>query len=146
MTERTLLDIARDLHTQDNRITHLPIFVLEEKVRIWGIDLDYTDEYVWRDNEHNVVWETGDKEEEPDDDKLMKIGIAYRWQFRTACLTENGIKRHLELNGHNLGETRIYVHSGYRTPEIETLRDSIMNMMCDCSNHMRPCPVCDNDE
>ena len=50
--------------------------------------------------------------------------------------TEDGCKEHLELNGHNYRsrshrqQTRIYVESFYRCPEMIAIRESLMEKVC----------------
>jgi hypothetical protein len=125
MTARTLIEIVYDMKTQNNRITHLPIFTVEKKVRDWGIDLEHTDHHAWLDSEYNQVpAPVADEDDEDDTDEdaedrardngWRKSGYRDRWEFVTACFTEEGAKRYIDINGHNLGEARIYVHSGYR--------------------------------
>ena len=157
MTERTLVEIVYDMKTQDNRITHLPIFAVEKKVRDWGIDLDHTDNHSWLDSEYNEVPDpVADEDNAADSDQAAeeravkngwrKSGYRDRWEFVTACFTEEGARRYIELDGHNLGESRIYVHSGYRNQEWEILRKELMEMTCDAHHEMLPCRICDNDE
>jgi hypothetical protein len=46
MSDQELEVIAHELKTQDNRITACPIFAVQEKKRIYGMDPDYSDEVV----------------------------------------------------------------------------------------------------
>lgn len=147
MTTRTISDIARDLATQDNECTANPQFVVQKHVRIWGLDLDYTEDHAWIDheNDHAVADEktakkldrlrdeTFDDEIELDDDegyktKWTRVGYRDQWVFVTACLTRAGCEEYLRLNGHNLGTTRIFVEGETRNKEWEALRAHIARM------------------
>jgi hypothetical protein len=129
-------DIAEQIRTQDNRMTHNPIFIVQEKRRIYGFDPAYTngDDIVWIDSANDCAEadseererleaEWGDTGEEPDG--WTRTACQDRWEFVTACFTEEGCKDYLRQNGHNLGETRIYVASGYRNDEWEAVREHL---------------------
>ena len=45
------------------------------------------------------------------------------WTFVTACLTEQGCKDYLAVDGHNLTNPRIYGPGGFRNQEWQNLRD-----------------------
>ena len=129
-----LLPSLLTLHTQDNRITHEPVFVVEQKQRVWGFDPAYADSYAWldADNDHNEASEEEAKAldakyiADEDTGSWMMVHYRDRWEFVTACFTEAGCEAYLKLNGHNLNETRIYVHSGYRNGEWIAVRAALM--------------------
>lgn len=130
-------EIAARLRTQDNRATHLPIFVVEQKRRVYGFDTGYADDA-------DIAWI--DPDGEPGDaDEVAEIEAKYqdtgeepegwtrtafqdRWEFVTACFTEQGCKDFLAVNKHNLTEPRIYVYSGYRNREWEEVRDHLLGV------------------
>lgn len=126
--------IGRDLLTQDNRITANPIFVVEQRVRDYGMDPGYADEWVWHNADGD--WEKADEDEAARLDALLEDGedtgswerVYYqeRWQFVTACLTERGCEDYIALNGHNLTDPRIFVHSGHRNHEWQAVREHFM--------------------
>jgi len=127
--------IGELIKTQDNRITANPIFVVEKLVRDWGYDSAYRDEYKWLDHENEGC--EADEIETAELDELYKLGegkgswekcyYGDRWEFVTACFTEQGCKDYLNLNGHNLGKTRIYAHGSYRNNEWQTVRNALIN-------------------
>jgi hypothetical protein len=142
---RTIADIAAALATQDNECTANPQFVVQKHERIWGLDLDYTEDYAWisvvdlerqRADEkttkklealHEESYEDKIELEDADGDKIKWERVGYRdqWTFVTACLTRAGCDEYLRLNGHNLGKTRIMVEGETRNKEWETLRAHI---------------------
>jgi len=129
-------DIAERLRTQDNRCTAIPVFIVKENKRIYGFDPTYADgdDIAWIDSANDCAeadseerakleaeWDgTG---EEPDG--WTRTAYQDRWEFVTACFTEEGCKEYLRRNGHNHGATRIYVASGYRNDEWDAVREHL---------------------
>jgi hypothetical protein len=142
--------IAENLHTQDGRMTHLPIFMVQVKVRERG-DPDNGDPYYWvnRDWERvdDEVGKRLDEAEEkgnwgffhPDDadefgrslprDRCDYTKVYYQdvYHHQMPFFTEQGAKDYIAVNGHNLREPRIYVESGYRNREWEIVREFLMS-------------------
>jgi hypothetical protein len=143
---RTVADIARDVATQDNLCTENPLFVVQQRRRIFGLAPDYVEDFVWlsADSErtqadqattdrlekfHELAYE--DKCTLQDEDgpcTWERVGYRDMWVFVTGCFTRAGCEAYLRLNGHNLGETRIYVEGGYRNHEWETMRKHLLEM------------------
>lgn len=146
---RTIEQIAQDVATQDNAITELPIFIVQQRRRTYGIDDRYTDEFVWMsegDDPHKADSETAAKLDELrktysdyDDEIILgedgeettwtRVGYRDHWEFVTACFTRVGCEDYLRVNGHNLTDPRIYVESGYRNAEWETMRKHLLGMV-----------------
>lgn len=131
---KALAEIGNNINTQDNRITGHPIFVVEQQVRDFGYESDFASDYVWIDYDNDHY--------EADEDEHKGLDIIYkdtgrspnawemafykeRWEFVTACFTEKGCEDYLAIDGHNLGKTRIYVHSGYRNYEWQQIREAL---------------------
>ncbi|RTL06363.1 hypothetical protein EKK58_05275 [Candidatus Dependentiae bacterium] len=138
---KMLQEIGLRLRTQDNRCTDAPIFIVEQKHRIYGVDPDYSDDHV-------VVWIDTDndyREAEPDEHEQLEANwkdtgkvpdgwtrTAYTeiWEFVTACFTEKGCNDYLAINRHNLDEprvsslpaTRVFAGGSYRNEEFRTIR------------------------
>lgn len=131
--------IAERLHTQDNRITDNPLFAVQQKRRVYGLDEDYEEGHGWshpdRDNlvlegepefaELESAWESG---EEPRGD-WRRVGFRDTWEFVTGGLTEQGCKDYIARNGHNLTEPRIYAYGSYRNAEFIALRKWLMSLV-----------------
>jgi len=123
-----LKTLAHNLSTQDNRITQDPVFVVQQKRTIYGIDPDYTENIVWinvaNDSELATPEEVELLESEAmDDDGWTKTGFYEWWEFVTCCFTEAGAEDYINANGHNLNNPRIYVESAYRNLEWIKLRE-----------------------
>jgi len=125
---KELLETAELLRTQDNRMTRDPMFCVEVRERISGMDANYRDNKCW--------WNPGKMETrydtEPTDMKGWEGPFGYidRWKTVAVCFTEKGCKQHLQLNGHNYRhyeETRIFVECFNRNPEMIAIRDFLMS-------------------
>lgn len=131
--------IAARLHTQDNRITDNPLFAVQQKRRVYGLDEDYEEGHGWShpDRDNLVLegepefaglesaWESG---EEPQGD-WRRVGFRDTWEFVTGGLTEQGCKDYIARNGHNLTEPRIYAYGSYRNAEFIALRKWLMSLV-----------------
>lgn len=113
--------IGERLRTQDNHCTQNPMYCVQERRREYGYDLAYAEHAVWID------MASGDYEEtEPGAEGAEEIGYKDRWETVMVAFTEEGCKEYLRLNGHNHGETRIYVESWNRCPEMIAIREHLM--------------------
>jgi hypothetical protein len=130
-------NITKELNTQDNRITSDPIFLIQKKVRDWGIEKGYTDKYVWAnpDDEYIEADEEKSKQLDEDDDNWdikeedecwKKMYYRERWEFVTACFTEKAADDFIAANKHRYGEMRTYVDSLYRNDEMRELRNLLL--------------------
>lgn len=124
---------ALALRTQDNRITSHPLFIVQQKRRTYGIDTGWTEATVWLDEEGSEVdgglarsLEAGWKKCRLEPAGYTRVGYHDTWEFVTACLTEDGAKDYIRLDGHDLREPRIYVTSGHRNKEWQMLRALIL--------------------
>jgi hypothetical protein len=123
------------LHTQDNRITSHPLFAVQQKRQVAGLEDGYEESHEWinedceaiRDAEEIANLEAAYREgaETPG---ARRIGVAWHWEFVTGCMTEQGCKDFLACNGHNLNEPRIYAYSGYRNAEFIAVREWLMSL------------------
>lgn len=134
MIDERMSEIGELIRTQDNRITEAPLFAVQERRRIYGIDPAYTDDVTWLDSEY--------VEAEPDVARCLerayrtgkgpsgwtRTGYRDVWEFVTACFTEQGCKEYLAANGHNHGETRIYAYGSFRNREWQDVRVHLMGL------------------
>lgn len=118
-----ILAISERLHTQDNRITQDPLFAVQQKRRIYGVEDGYRDGVVWIDDEGNESPDGG-----PFKRGSRKVGYIDIWEFVTGCFTEQGCKDFIACNGHNLNEPRIYAYGSYRNAEFIALRKWLMSL------------------
>lgn len=132
-----LARIGELIRTQDNRITDSPIFIVQQKRKICGIDADYTNNFEWLDpRDTSEVYDDAAKaakDAEREEEGLPPInwiqgGYIEIWEFVTACFTEQGCKDYLARDGHNLKEPRIYAAGSYRNEEWRTVRKFLMGL------------------
>lgn len=130
-TDERVLRIAENIRTQDNRITAHPIFVVQQRRRLYGMDPSYVDDVVWlhSDESYEVSEEDAKRLEaayrksRSEPDGYTRTAYVDSWEFVTACFTEQGCKDYIASNGHNLKEPRIYAESGFRNREWQVLRE-----------------------
>ena len=136
MSQETLARIGANVATQNNRITHEPLFAVFQKRRIYGMD---SDEY-----DFPVTWLYEDEcvEVEPSKARALnatycrtgvvpkyyrRVGYVDTDVFVTACFTEAGAQAYIDANGHNLNKPFIFVTSLYRNQEMIALRHILLD-------------------
>lgn len=122
-----LRELCENMRTQDNRGTHLPIFMVQERVRECGFSEDFSENRCWllEGSLHTADEKAEiDAEQAADEGALdwTETGYRDRWQHVQPFLTEAAAQRYIDDNRHNLTEPRIYAESGYRNREWELLR------------------------
>lgn len=114
-----LRDLARQMHTQDNRCTADPFFIVQECIRHYGYDPEYSDRTVFVDCDGEECAE--------DDVSATETGYVDRWEYVTGCFTEQGAKGYIAANSHrHKGALRIYADSLYRNREMIELRAHLL--------------------
>lgn len=124
-----LLDIIERLKTQDNRITQNPMFCVQEKRRLIGLDSSYSDNRCWHNSVDNqTVYDDDPDFVEPEGEEWDEFGYMDQWFTVMVAFTEVGCQQYIKLNGHNhRGELQIYVESFYRCPEMILIRETLMS-------------------
>lgn len=133
----TLVAFAADrgalLRAQDNASTSHPVYVVESRDRIYGVDPDYGCDTIWCE-------EHGDYDEVPADlaahleaghekgldppEGYVRFGYLDRWTFVTACLTRVAAEAFCKRQAHNYRKRplRVFVYSGNENHEWIQLR------------------------
>jgi len=109
-----LAAIGARIRSQDNLATAGPIFVVQQKRRLYGLDPAYTETFVWMNS---------DGEEADENERATRVGYLDQWEFVTACFTQGAAQRFIDENAHNLKEPRIFVESSYRNYEWQAVRE-----------------------
>jgi hypothetical protein len=104
-------DIGARMAVQDNLATADPIFYVQQRERIYGVSSDYTDTFVWLDDEG-----------ECDEGKGMRVGYVETWSNVQPFFTRGAAQNYIERYGYNLRSPRIYVGSAYRNEEWKEAR------------------------
>lgn len=129
-----IVAIGRRLQTQDNRATDAPIFIVQEKRRVYGFDPAYSDDVVWiddegdeADSEKRAELEAAYDEDDEEPDGWTRTHYEDRWEYVTACFTEAGCQEYIRLNGHNhRGELRVYAAGSWRNAEFRAVRELLI--------------------
>ena len=99
------------------------MFCVQENKRIIGLDSNYATETVWIDTS------SGESEEVPPNTPgAEEFGYLDIWETVMVAFTEEGCKEYLRLNGHNHKETRIFVESFNRCPEMVAIREALKQL------------------
>ena len=139
-----LAELINRIDTQDSRHTAKPVqFLLQVKRHIYGEQLsdpDFTKyahpryDYHDYDSPDEIIadmiengWDKEDAEKERNN--IREYQGQHYWDTEQVFLTEEGVKRHLEQNRHNLFEPRDYVIHAFRNPEMKELYDAIRTIV-----------------
>jgi len=126
--------IGEKLRVQDNRATSHPIFVVQQRLRIYGFDPTYGDRIAWLDDEKEVKGslalslEAGYEKNHHEPDGYTRTAYRDEYEFVTACLTEAAADAFIEANRHNLCDPRVYAASGYRNSEWIAVRKFFLSL------------------
>lgn len=121
--------IVKRLATQDNACTAHPIFVVQQRERIYGIDAQWTDDIAWIDDEGEVDpsdpdWTKAEEHYQETGEELWewtRTGYVDRWVFVQPFFTRAAAEAYIEANGHRLTDPRVYVDSAYRNREWQAI-------------------------
>jgi len=111
-------------------MTMNPMFCVQKKHRDEGYDAAYACNLCWRDSANDITIYDDDKDfaGPPTEDEWEEFGYVDRWDTVMVAFTEEGCQEYLRQDGHNLGETRIYVMSFNRCPEMILVRDMLLEI------------------
>ena len=116
-------EIGREIATQDNLATAHPLFLVQQRIRDYGYDPLYCDSCVWVDEEGEEL----DNQEEGEEPQDTWTGYRDRWEYVQTFFTRAAALQFIDNNKHRYyNELRIYVDSGYRNPEWQTVRQYLI--------------------
>lgn len=109
------------------------MFCVQEKRRLVGLDTAYSVRRCWLDsaNEETIYDDDEGFTAPPQGDQWEEFGYIDQWFTVMVAFTEEGCKEYLRLDGHNLKETRIYVESFNRCPEMIAIREALIKEKID---------------
>lgn len=103
--------LAEGLRSQDNAATKEPVFMVQERRRVYGVDSDFA--------EGQCRVETNVDHRE--------VGYVDVWVGVTPFFTRQGAEDYIAANAHRLTEPRVYVDSAYRNDEWQLMRRLALN-------------------
>lgn len=137
-----LINISKELNTQDNRATAKPYFFqvqVKEQIAVpegcgneaWHYDgsLIETDEEInqaiaeYKEIDVSEVQEMDEYEKEEILEKAgyNKVNYDYKHNYENCFLTEKACEKHIEINRHNYKNPHSYLNHAYRNSEMEKL-------------------------
>lgn len=127
--------------SQDNRMNAKPILFLLQERREYVAHPEYNHqtETFWHHHsmegrqaksheeaEEMLIAYGYDKEEHAGEFELIEeFQMGHYWETKQAFFTEEGLKRHIDLNGHNIRNHRDYVVHAFRNPEMRELFEAL---------------------
>ncbi len=136
-----LTALAHEMQHQNNAYTSYPIYAVEERRMVTGIDTEYTEQIGWFDDDSGsltegdeaMLLEAAYQETGEIPENWHRTGYDYRWEQVAAFFTRKAAEDFIERQSHNhrMG-LRVYVDSGYRNPEWKELRRLLSGPMADC--------------
>lgn len=133
----TIKEIAELIRTQDNACTAEPIYTVQSRRRIYGMDGDYGEQYDWINEGQDYEAVTDPDEikrlEDLDDageetEGYSKVYYIDIWEHKTSCLTEKAARDYIERMGHHMTDARVYVESGWRNKEWIAIREYLKTL------------------
>lgn len=129
-----ILEIGRrmiaDAKDNDHHTAH-PMFCVEKRRLVTGIDTDYTDNIAWIDEDGSIVdegeaapLEAAYDEDGEVPDGYTRTGFAEEWEHVDAYLTPQAAEA--RINGGKDG--RVNVESAYRNSEMRAVREFLMSL------------------
>lgn len=122
MNPNQLSALRTELQNQDNACTEHPLFCVFQKQRIYGLDFDHAEHFVW------LTPDDGDGRRETDENTpgAERVGYIDVDRFVTACLTRKAALDFIDRNSHRLRKPFVYVESLHRNEEMIALRNHLM--------------------
>jgi hypothetical protein len=141
LTQETFDDfIARLKHHNhgagvNDHFTANPIFIVQKKERICGLDSDYASDYVWinASNDHEEADERTAKRLDAIDDagrttgNWDKVYYIVQWSYVCAHLTREAALAFIKRKQHDYKELRVYVDSQYHCWEYNTIIKGLLD-------------------
>jgi len=132
-------EIGALIKNEDNHATSYPIFVVQTRERIYGIDSRWIEkglredgsgfDWVYEDglepvDAENTIQLESKFEEDGEDEPPGYRRICYvdRWEWVQPFFTKSGAQDYIVSNAHNLKNPRIYVESAHRNYEWQVAR------------------------
>ncbi|WP_291329013.1 hypothetical protein [Desulfovibrio sp. UCD-KL4C] len=138
MSELDLSKLAEELRTQKNLGTKHPIFVVRERIKIYGLEPEYTEDYDWFDpSEPDCIISTVDledengnpmTEEQAEEKGFIKFYYTINERFKNAHFTRKAAELYISENGHNLTDPYVFVDSMHYCHEMIAIREHLMDL------------------
>jgi hypothetical protein len=126
-------ELQKRMCGQDTMATKDPIYMVQERWRVYGVSENYTDNHVWMCYGEEIAESEEEREEyveanevSPEQrDEIHKVGYLDLWINHQPFFSQKGAERYIAANRQNLKDPRIYVESAHRNDEWIAMRKVI---------------------
>ena len=134
----TMAEIANRMKNQDHRATAHPIYMVQQRRRYYGIDLDYDPvnrawlydgEAVATSEEGLEEWLRANEltaERAEATGMLVETGYMDVWEWVQPFFSQRAAEDYIDKNRHNLTDPCVYVASGHRNDEWIGVRQALV--------------------
>ena len=131
-----LIETAKNIVDQDNCCTAEPVFMVQN-LNLIPAPEDNHDSYVWAETESDDYAEASEDHAESLDimeefgistGKWKKFYHHEKWENVQPFFTRESAKCYLDIQGHNLGKTRIYADGSFRNSEYRLIRNLLTSL------------------
>lgn len=127
MLKMQIKDIRDRMDGQGNLATAHPIYMVQTRYRVFGIDLACADNFVWVDSDEEIINDETELPESCNEESFEKVGVQDIWISVQPFFSRVGAEKYIEENRHNMAEPRIYVESAHRNDEWQAVRKHILD-------------------
>jgi len=127
----SIQEIAQEIKSQDNACTAWPMFVVQQRRRLYGLDTQWSDDnVVWIDSANDNVEATPEEHDDleakydvtgDEPDGWTRTAYIDQWEFVSVFFTRKAAESYITNQRHNLNDPRIYVESANRNVEWQTI-------------------------
>ncbi|MCP4640013.1 MAG: hypothetical protein GY851_06260 [bacterium] len=128
--------IAGRMLGQDNAITAHPIFMVQQRRRVYGMDPDWSDVIVWvydgaeiASVEDEFLEWCAEHAVLPEDSDVVRTGAFDYYENVQPFFSRKAAEHYIIAYGYNLTDPRVYVESGYRNHEWQAVRKVLLDMV-----------------
>lgn len=132
-------EIGQQIALQDNQCTANPIFLVEQKERLYGFDENCGEGPVWIDSDgYEASVEVSEKLEDDYTSDFTEPDFWTRtfyndcWRFVTVFFTEKAARQYIKDNAHHFkyphNEARVFVDSLNRNSEMKAVRNHLIGL------------------
>lgn len=136
--QQDLSELSREMSTQDSHVPSNPIYIVQQRRRIYGIDPKIAGaNFVWLDLRQDGARVDADTERRLEEEyqetfacpeEYYRTGFVDRWDFVQPFFTRRGATEFIEDNATWLVDPRIVVNSARRNHEWRTVRQVILSV------------------
>lgn len=136
-----LVELAERMRTQDNACTAHPVFTVQQRKRIMGLDPQWSDDHiVWLDDDFGEMspkdsapLEEAYQETYEEPKGYTRTAYVDEWEHVMSFFTNAEALNYIERNRHHMTDPRVYVDSAYRNYEWQ----QVVAFLLECAKEQR---------